>query len=91
MGVIGNGPLVNCLPEVTLYVRDGCHLCDVALETLEREGIHPTLVDIDRESAWRTEFDTCVPVVRIDGKIRFRGIVNRILLRRLLHARQRNA
>ena len=27
----------------------------------------------------REQFDTCVPVVEIDGKIRFRGRVNRML------------
>ena len=29
-------------------------------------------------------FNTCVPVVEIDGKIRFRGRVNKILLRRIV-------
>jgi len=42
------------------------------------------LVDVDASPELRDRFDTCVPVVEIDGKIRFRGHVDRVLLRRLL-------
>ena len=71
--------------KVVLYTREGCHLCEEALELLRREGWVPKLVDIDRHDDLRARFDTCVPVVQIDGRIRFRGRVNRMLLRRLMH------
>jgi glutaredoxin len=72
--------------DVVLYTRRGCHLCDQAAEILLRHGLQPRMVDIDCEPALRDKFDTCVPVVEIDGQVRFRGRVNEVLLRRLLRA-----
>jgi glutaredoxin len=70
--------------EVVLYTRAGCHLCDDAQELLEKHGLTPTLVDIDTDLALRDRFHECVPVVVIDGKVRFRGRIDPVLLRRLL-------
>jgi glutaredoxin len=76
---------MNQVPQrVTLYTREGCHLCDDALALLHEFGVEPHLVDVDASPELRDRFDTCVPVVEIDGKIRFRGRVERVLLRRLL-------
>ena len=71
-------------PEVILYTRSDCHLCDAARDLLVRHGLRPRLVDIDADPDLREQFDTCVPVVVIDGKERFRGRVNEVLLKRLL-------
>jgi len=68
----------------TLYTRHGCHLCDEALAVLQRNGLAPRLVDIDADPVLRKRYNECVPVVHIDGKERFRGRVNELLLRRLL-------
>jgi glutaredoxin len=73
------------VPTVVLYTRQGCHLCEEALDLLRDEGLEPQLVDIDQDDELRARFDTCVPVVQVDGRIRFRGRVNRVLLRRLKH------
>jgi len=70
--------------DVILYTRNGCHLCVEARQTLVEHGLQPRLLDIDQDEALRSQFDTCVPVVKIDGKIRFRGRVDPVLLRRLL-------
>jgi glutaredoxin len=70
--------------NVTLYTRAGCHLCDDARQVLEAHGLEPLLVDIDAQPELVEQFNTCVPVVEIDGKIRFRGRVEPVLLRRLL-------
>ncbi len=70
--------------NVILYTRTGCHLCDVAYEVLVEHGLQPHKVDIDADTSLRKRFDTCVPVVEIDGKIRFRSQVNPVLLKRLL-------
>jgi hypothetical protein len=51
---------------------------------LEAHGLAPLCIDIDTDPALRAEFDTCVPVVEIDGRVRFRGRVDEVLLRRLL-------
>lgn len=72
--------------RVVLYTRIGCHLCDDARELLVRYGLEPESVDIDADPQLRERYDTCVPVVEIDGVERFRGRVNEILLRRLLQA-----
>jgi glutaredoxin len=69
---------------VTLYTREGCHLCDDARALLVDHGLEPILVDVDADPALREKWTTCVPVVEIDGKVRFRGRVDAVLLRRLL-------
>lgn len=70
--------------NVILYTRKGCHLCDDALRLLENHGLKPVLQDIDADEELREQFNVCVPVVEIDGKIRFRGKVDPVLLKRLL-------
>lgn len=70
--------------DVIVYTRKGCHLCDDACALLKRHGVDPVLVDIDENVELRKKFDTCVPVVSIGGRVRFRGRVNETLLRRIL-------
>ena len=72
--------------HVVLYTRDGCHLCDEAKQILMRHGIKPQEVDIDEDPELVQRFGECVPVVTIDGAVRFRGRVNEVLLRRLLRS-----
>ncbi|RIK80680.1 MAG: hypothetical protein DCC67_09120 [Planctomycetota bacterium] len=71
--------------KVILYTRQGCHLCEDAEKLLREHGATPDLIDIDADPALREQFNVCVPVVEIDGRIRFRGRVDPLLLRRLLH------
>jgi glutaredoxin len=71
-------------PDVVLYTRQGCCLCDDAHTLLARYGVQPQLVDIDAHPEFHEQFTNCVPVVQIDGKIRFRGRINEVLLKRLL-------
>lgn len=75
-------------PHVVLYTRQGCHLCDVAHQLLREHGVEPKCVDIDADASLRQRFNECVPVVEIDGKIRFRGRIEPTLLRRLLAGRR---
>lgn len=84
---LGGGASADSSPSVVVYTRAECHLCDVALETLLRFGITAKTVDIDAEPTLLAKYDTCVPVVEIDGKVRFRGRVDERLLHRLLKAR----
>jgi hypothetical protein len=75
--------------RIVLYTRPGCHLCDLARETLEKhsDSLPPPIeVDIDTDPSLHSRFSTCIPVVEIDGKIRFRGRINEVLLRRLIEA-----
>jgi glutaredoxin len=70
--------------EVVLYTRQGCHLCDEAKAVLAEEGLRIREVDVDGDPELRSLHGDWVPVVEMDGKVRFRGRVNRVLLRRLL-------
>ncbi|MGC3967146.1 MAG: glutaredoxin family protein [Pirellulales bacterium] len=70
--------------DVTIYTRAGCHLCDDAEQLLRSHGLAPRLVDIDADPTLRAAHTDWVPVVEIDGVIRFRGRIEPVLLRRLL-------
>ena len=74
-------------PAVILYTRVGCHLCEEAHQTLLAHGLDVEEIDIDEHGDLRSRYDTCVPVVVIDGRERFRGRVDEMLLRRLLSKR----
>lgn len=72
---------------VVVYTRQGCQLCDEAVALLQRYSRYlpgSIEVDIDDDPRLKERFNTCVPVVEFDGKIRFRGHVNEQLLRRLI-------
>ena len=72
--------------EVVLYTRENCCLCNDAKLLLERYGLEPELVDIDRHPDKLEKYNECVPVVEIDGKVHFRGKINEVLLRRILRS-----
>jgi glutaredoxin len=72
----------------TLYTRHDCPLCDEARELLHREqqrhGFQLTVIDVDTDARLREQHGNWVPVVCVDGQIRFRGKINPVLLARLL-------
>ena len=70
--------------KIVLYGRQGCHLCDDAAALFERLSLAYDEVDIDRDPRLVELYNCCVPVVEIDGRVRFRGRVNELLLRRLV-------
>ncbi|MCA9259492.1 MAG: glutaredoxin family protein [Planctomycetales bacterium] len=70
--------------HVVLYTRERCCLCDDARQLLAKHGIIANEVDIDGDQTLCERFNTCVPVVEIDGRVRFRGRVDELLLRRLI-------
>ena len=74
----------SVMSRVTIYTRRGCHLCEEAEALVVRHGLRPVLVDVDADPALRERYNECVPVVEIDGKERFRGRVNEVLLKRIL-------
>ncbi|MCA9176254.1 MAG: glutaredoxin family protein [Planctomycetales bacterium] len=71
-----------------VYTRRNCHLCDEAVTLLQQYGVSVSLVDIDEDTdegrQLREKFTECVPVVEINGRVRFRGRINEVLLRRLM-------
>ena len=76
--------------QVTMYTRRACHLCAEAWEQLRsaqaRYGFGLTATDVDADPKLRAQYDACVPVVVVNGKVRFRGRINAVLLDRLLRA-----
>jgi glutaredoxin len=76
---------------IILYTRQGCHLCESAGEVLrkaqERYGFTLTTVDVDSDAALVKCYGDQVPVVIVDGQVRFHGRVNPVLLERLLKKR----
>ncbi len=75
--------------RVVIYTRDDCHLCAQAKDVLwAHRHCLPEIeeVDIAGDPALLEKFSEQIPVVEIDGQIRFRGQVNEVLLRRLIEA-----
>lgn len=75
--------------QIRVYSKEGCHLCDDAIETLcdfRYSDYLPTVevVDITSNPELEAKFGLQIPVVEFDGRIRFRGRVNETLLRRLI-------
>jgi glutaredoxin len=73
--------------RLVVYSRAACHLCDDAKAVLALYLDYlPDLeeIDIDTRPELQERFGTSIPVVEIDGEIRFRGRVDEILLRRLI-------
>jgi glutaredoxin len=82
-------PILSHLKFV-LLTRKNCHLCDDAHEILARFqndfGFALECVDIDTEPELADRYGSTVPVVAVNGKERFRGRINIVLLRRFLTA-----
>jgi hypothetical protein len=78
-------------PAVVLYKKAGCHLCDLALDLLRAEARRTpftlTVRDITNDPALLAEHGLEVPVVFVDGKKRFFGKVDPVLLRRAVARR----
>ena len=79
--------------KVLLFTRAGCHLCEDAwsflIQQQQRHGFRLTSVDVDESAQLVAEYGLEVPVVVIDGKVRFRGKINPVLWERLLRAESR--
>ena len=63
-------------PEVVVYTKPGCHLCDVVkdmLETLQAShAFHLRVVNILEDSEANQKFKEEIPVVFINGKKAFK-------------------
>ena len=78
--------------EVVVYTRDNCPLCDEAKALLVKHSLDLPMiieVDIDPYPDLVEKHGNCVPVVEMDGKVRFKGRISPILLERLLNGARR--
>ncbi|HTI51660.1 MAG TPA: glutaredoxin family protein [Planctomycetaceae bacterium] len=83
------GPSGRRFRRLIVYSRAECHLCDEAKAVLAQYLEYlPEIeeIDIDTRPELQERFGTSIPVVEIDGEIRFRGRVDEVLLRRLIEA-----
>lgn len=80
-----------------MLTRPGCELCDEALGVLIgfQNALPPIVTtDITNNPQLTRQFGESIPVVLLDGRVRFRGAVDPLLLQRLVDAaqiRQRHA
>ncbi|MFB6256678.1 MAG: glutaredoxin family protein [Haloplanus sp.] len=78
--------------QVTVYTRDGCHLCDEAIETIERvtaslpRPVTLETVDVDADAELREQYGERVPYVTVNGRPQFKYRVDPDDLRALLTA-----
>lgn len=76
------------------FTRKNCHLCDDAIAVLMGfQGALPAIeiIDIDDSRELMRQFGESVPVVEIDGKVRFRGAISSRLLQRLIDAAEKRS
>jgi glutaredoxin len=71
-----------------VYTRVQCHLCDEAWTLLEhlrrRYRFRLEACDVDAAPDLAAQYGDWVPVVTVNGKVRFRGGVNKVLALRIL-------
>jgi hypothetical protein len=76
------------MPEVVVYTRQACHLCEIAekhLRKLSREyRLTVRLVDVDGDPALRSLYGERVPVVSLEDRILDEGAVTEYRLRKAL-------
>jgi len=69
---------------VTLYTRDGCHLCEsaeaVIMELKAAYDFTFRKVDIDQNDILTEQYGLMIPVVQINGEITAFGNVNKVEL-----------
>lgn len=67
--------------RLVLVTRQGCHLCDQALEILRSLGHEPLLADVDADDRLHDLYDWRVPVVLVDERVVAEGKISPELLR----------
>jgi glutaredoxin len=88
------------LTLITVYSKDGCHLCDDAIARLRKIqaelGFELAVVDIATDEAIHRAYFERIPVITLDGEELFDYFVDEAILRdrlaqRLGHGRQPEA
>ena len=76
----------SAAPRLTVYSREGCHLCEQMIEALRDAcAAHPfDVVDVDSDATLAARYGTSVPVLVADGREICRYHLDLEALRRLL-------
>jgi glutaredoxin len=81
-------------PQVILYSRKGCHLCEVVKESLAKLSRRTQFtlqeIDVDSDLNLRRQFTDEVPVVFINGQKAFKYRMDEKEFLKKLEARQVN-
>lgn len=74
--------------RIVVYTRADCPLCDKAAAFLEAErarlGFALSYVDIAGDAGLTALHGEWIPVIEVDGQVRFRGTINPVLWKRLV-------
>lgn len=74
--------------HLTVYSRDGCHLCEDMLSALyllqDELNLIITLIDIDDNPSLREKYNADVPVVSFNNEILFCHFIDEKRLRRAI-------
>ena len=68
---LGPLPAVKRGLEVTVFVKEGCHLCDMVEEEIRSaagQEVDLTVVDIDSDPALQERYWVRIPVVTVNGE-----------------------
>ncbi|MEZ6059515.1 MAG: glutaredoxin family protein [Planctomycetaceae bacterium] len=77
--------------SVRMFTKHHCELCDRRQKCSRRfrdQLPDVEVIDIEGDAELQRRFGEWVPVVEIDGEVRFRGSVNAALLERMIEAKQ---
>lgn len=89
--ILRRTPPARSVP-VTVYTRKECCCCHKAIDLLKtyerKHHLKIDIVDVDSDPELAQAYGMTVPVVVIDGKVRFKGLVNPVLLERILANRE---
>jgi glutaredoxin len=81
----------DALPQVVLYTRQGCHLCDEMKANLVRLARRASFrlqeIDIDADPELVRQFNDEVPVIFVQGRKAFKYHMKEEEFLRLLRAR----
>ncbi|MEM9186113.1 MAG: hypothetical protein AAGB00_06395 [Planctomycetota bacterium] len=72
---------------VVVFRQDKCVCSDEAIARFRERGIDPVVEQLEDHPEVRREYGAATPIVSIDGRIRFFGKVDPVLLDRLLSKR----
>ncbi len=76
--------------RVAVYTRKECCCCHTAIDFLKgyqrRLKFRLDLIDVDSDPELVAAYGLTVPVVTINDKVRFRGVINKVLFDRILNA-----
>lgn len=75
------------MKSITIYSRDGCHLCEIMIEELRpliRGRLDLVVHDVDSRHDWYEKYDTRVPVMEYDGEVICQYDLDREALSRIL-------